>query len=123
MEKTWRNAIIESACARQSPAYIKKILSYPKFTNYDLYNRWKEGEYKKKTNKSQIDKIMTPKFIVGLKWSAEECHRNLTTVSKALLQKIYPTDKMKATRAAKGRKLLNDLKPNGNRIIFYSDDK
>uniref|UniRef100_A0A0K2TSK6 Uncharacterized protein n=1 Tax=Lepeophtheirus salmonis TaxID=72036 RepID=A0A0K2TSK6_LEPSM len=32
-------------------------------------------------------------------------------------------NKMKATRAAHGIKLLNDLKPYGTRIIFYLDEK
>ncbi len=127
-----------------APNIIKNMLGYPK-TN--IYNQWKlEGETTRKCHKPKNDKKQTLDFLAGLKCSvmaspgtpistlAKNHNVSRATVSWAindnLKMKSYTlykchilTEKMKTTRVENGKKLLNNLKSQGNRMVFFSDEK
>jgi hypothetical protein len=123
------------------------MLGFPRSTVYDVYNRWKSsGESKRKAHKKRSDSKRTPRFLMGLKRSiaknpatpitvlAKKRSVDRMTVSKAIKNdlnlKSYKftkrhilTSAMKVRRLENGTKLLSNLKSNGNRIVFFSDEK
>lgn len=147
MEEVKRCTIIEMARAGHGPANIYKALNYSRSTVYRVYKAFKaDGKISRKTHKPRSDKKRTPTFLAGLKRSIKAApgtpmsvlakKRNVSrmTVSRAVRDdlklksyKLYKrhilTEKMRATRFRNGTKLLNDLKSNGGRLVFFSDEK
>uniref|UniRef100_A0A0K2SVL9 Uncharacterized protein n=1 Tax=Lepeophtheirus salmonis TaxID=72036 RepID=A0A0K2SVL9_LEPSM len=146
MEQARRDAILKLARTGHKPSAIYKLLNYPKTTVYRVFNAW-EVEEKVCCNAHNMrsDRIRTPHFLEGLRKSikaspgtslsrlAKNRGMSKQLVSKAvnedLRYKSYQMGKqhiltasMKATRITIGKRLVNDLKSHGGRIIFFSDE-
>lgn len=147
MEQERRTAIIQLAHAGHSAPAISKLLKYPPRTVRRIIKAWKdEGKSHRKPHKQRSDKKRSPRFLAGLKKSikanpgtpmtilAKKRGVSRMTVSRAVKidlnmtsYKLYKrqilTEKMKESRIIKGKRMLSNLKSNGGRIIFFSDEK
>ena len=146
MEQTKRSAICELRRAGHSPAFIAKSLKYPRKTVYDVCRRFDEsGQDQRAAHKARSDKILTPRFMAGLKKSvnanpsiplstlAKKRAVSIMTIHRGLKQlgltsyaqgkRHLLTDRMKEVRLKRCRKLINWMKTNGSVIKFFSDEK
>uniref|UniRef100_A0A0K2UTH9 Uncharacterized protein n=1 Tax=Lepeophtheirus salmonis TaxID=72036 RepID=A0A0K2UTH9_LEPSM len=147
MEQARRDAILELDCAGHKPSAIYKLLNYPKTTVYRVFNTWEvEVEVCCKAHNMRSDQIRTPHFLEDLlksikasPWTflsrlaknrgvSEELvsmavNEDLGYRSYRMAKHHILTASMKATRLTNGKRLLNDLKSHGGRIIFFSDEK
>uniref|UniRef100_A0A0K2TX48 Uncharacterized protein n=1 Tax=Lepeophtheirus salmonis TaxID=72036 RepID=A0A0K2TX48_LEPSM len=147
MEQARRGAILELARAGHKPSAIYKLLNYPKTTVYRVFNAWEvEGKVCRKAHNMRSDRIVTARFLEGL-WKSIKASPGTSLsrlaknrgVSKQLVSKAVNEDlryrsyrmtkqpiltaSMKNTRLTNGKRLPNDLKSHGGRIIFFSDEK
>ena len=85
MEQSKRSAICELRCSGHSPAYIAKILQYPRQTVYDVCIRFdSSGHDQRSPHKPRSDKILTSHLLAGLKRSIKA---NPTTSFSTLAKK------------------------------------
>ncbi|XP_059088732.1 uncharacterized protein LOC131884856 [Tigriopus californicus] len=147
MEQTKQSVIIELACAGNGPATIAKALKYPSSTVYRVYNSFMaKNKVSRTTHKPRNDKKRKPMFLAGLNRSikaspgtpmsvlAKKRNVDRSTISRATNKdlkmtayKLYKrhilTEKMKAVRVENGTKLLNNMKSNSSRLVFFSNEK
>lgn len=147
MEEQKRQTIVELARAGRSAKEIIEATNYPKATVYRVLKVFLEsGRVMRSKHKPRRDRIRTATFVANLKKSI---HRNPTTSlatlakrrnvsdstvrravkvnlgykSRARGVKHLLTDKMKATRVERSKKILSSLKHTGGFIQFFSDEK
>lgn len=147
MEQARRSAVVELARAGKRASEIATLLSYPRSTVYDIYNKWKSsGQWTRKVHGPRRDRKRTPTFLAGLKRSitanpstpmntlAKKRSVHRSTISRAIktnlgytsykkTKKHILTAKMRAIRLSRSRKLLNQLKASRRPITFFSDEK
>uniref|UniRef100_A0A0K2U3X0 Uncharacterized protein n=1 Tax=Lepeophtheirus salmonis TaxID=72036 RepID=A0A0K2U3X0_LEPSM len=147
MEQARRDAILEFAHVEHKPSAIYKLLNYLKTRVYRVFNAWEvEGKVCRKGHNMRSDRILTPRFLEGLRKSLEASPGTSLSrlaknrgVIKQLVSKAVNDDlgyrsyrmakqhiltaSTKATRLTNGKRVLNDLKSHGGRIIFFSDKK
>ncbi|QQP35845.1 Transposable element tcb2 transposase [Caligus rogercresseyi] len=133
MEQEKRSAVIELHRAGRSAQEIISLLKYPSSTVYTIINRYKATG-------------MSSRFLAGLRKSinafptksmsalAKDRSVHRSTIFRAIKHdlgyKSYVmkvrhllTDKMKATREARCRKILSSLKNTGGHLRFFCDEK
>ncbi|QQP39315.1 Transposable element tcb2 transposase [Caligus rogercresseyi] len=139
MEQEKRSAVIELHRAGRSAQEIISLLKYPSSTVYTIINRYKA------TGVQQVQ-TQPQKFLAGLRKSinafptksmsalAKDRSVHRSTIFRAIKHdlgyKSYVmkvrhllTDKMKATREARCRKILSSLKNTGGHLRFFCDEK
>ena len=85
MEQAKRNGIAELRRARHTPAYITKVLKYPRMTVYDVCKKYERfGDVSRAPNKPRRDRKLTSRFFNGLKRSVKA---NPTTPMTILAKK------------------------------------
>lgn len=146
MEQAKRSAICELRRAGHTPSAIIRMLKYSRQTVYDVCKRFDEtGEDQRAAHKPRRGRILTPRFLAGLKRSvnanpalplstlAKKRGVSTMTIHRALKKlgltsfsqgkRHLLTRKMKEIRLTRCQKLLNWMKSNGSVIKFFSDEK
>ncbi|QQP39118.1 Transposable element tcb2 transposase [Caligus rogercresseyi] len=146
MEQEKRSAVIELHRAGRSAQEIISLLKYPSRTVYTIINRYKAtGMSSRSKHSPRSDRKRNPRFLAGLRKSinafptksmsalAKDHSVHRSTIFRAIKHdlgyKSYVmkvrhllTDKMKATREAKCRKILISLKNTGGHLRFFCDE-
>ena len=146
MEQAKRNAIAELQRAGHTPAYIAKVLKYPRMTVYDVCNKYDRScDVSRAPHKPRRDRKLTPRFLNGLKRSikanptipmtilAQKRGFNRRTIERGLVKlkltsyvqgkRHLLTGRMKGIRLHRCKRLISWMKDNGGVMKFFSDEK
>ena len=126
MEQSKRSAISELRRASHSPAHIAKSLHYPRQTVYDVCKRFdSSGHNQRSPHKPRSDKILTSRFLAGLKRSIKanpitsfSTLAKKRAVSETIIQKsILYIDKPLQLPKGSSKYLSTTCKATGSKIL------